>query len=779
MPRVTLVVPVYNVELYLEQCLRSAMTQTVRDIEIVVVNDGSPDGSQAIIDRLAGEDPRIVSIVQENGGYGKAVNTGIARATGDYLMVLESDDFLDPFALEVLLDRADRGSYDIIKGGFIREFSDGNTGRFSLEALTGRYEGEVRPTASPQVMTMESSIWSALHRLDFIRDQGITMLESRGAAYQDLVWKFETFALAKRVYFVDYPVYHYRVLALGSSSRNDKNPLVHFENYRQLRERLTARGQFSDVIAGLYYAHNLMDFRFHLGRLNDSGQRTFAAQGRAVLAEAADHLRRHGALTDDPYFNGWLRRYIRDSAHLVGGPHVRAVMSPPADTPRWRRMLAPLKKPVVRVAAPAVRSRLARGLVSSYRGAAYAGAPRGTETVPVASMPLGFAGRNALVVMPWSDENGSARIVDELNAGLRALGYWVHVVVYNGNGGNPRRGDWDYFYDLPRARDFGRLHTLDGELALDGNTIDEWVGDDLAQFVRTLDTAWNFDVVVCHYVFLSRIFEFIGDSAARLLVTHDQFAGRNTRFAEMGMTDSLFFSTTEPEEARGLARAEHVIALQERESEYFSAILADTPAQVHTLPLLESPRFLDTVPADGAPLRVGFIGSSYVNNKTALVNFFDQVGEAIPPSLEFVIAGRICDVLTKGDLPRGVRLLGEVDDLAEFYANVDVVFNPDYFESGRKIKVFEGLSFGVPVVTTPQATVGFDALPPFMKLGDNPQILQQLRAFADDPVLYAAARSDAQATYTALTETFGTLRILSTMLDSRTNHAQTPEGGVG
>src|SRR5690606_39957356 len=127
-----------------------------------------------------------------------------------WLFILESDDYLDPYALEVLLDRGQRGNYDIVKGGFVREYPDGSNGRYSLEALTDRYEGPVRPLEEPRIMTMESSIWSAIYRADFIKEQGITMLESSGAAYQDLVWKFLTFTLAESVYFIDYPVYHYR-----------------------------------------------------------------------------------------------------------------------------------------------------------------------------------------------------------------------------------------------------------------------------------------------------------------------------------------------------------------------------------------------------------------------------------------------------------------------------------------------------------------------------------------------------------------------------------------
>jgi len=775
MPRVSLIVPVYNVERYLEQCLRSAMAQTERDIEIIVVNDGSPDGSQAIIDRLAAEDSRIVPVVQENGGYGRAINNGLSRATGEYLFILESDDWIDPFALEVLLDRAGRAPYDIIKGGFMREFADGSSGRYSLERLTNRYEGEVRVLENPRVMTMESSIWSALYRAEFIRDQGITMLESTGAAYQDLVWKFMTFALASRVYFVDYPVYHYRVLAIGSSSRNNKNPLAHFYNYEHLRRELESRGRFIGDVVGLYYAHNLIDFNFHLGRLGDEGRREFAIKGREVLEEIRAYIAESGELTTEPAFDLWVRAYTRDSIRFVTGRSASAFWRAAGQLPVRRRAKNLVKRLLVGTIGRASRVPLAGRVLDVYRRAVRASRGENPSasvaTLPAISMPQGFAGRNVLVVIPWSDENGSTRIIDLVNEAFKALGYKIHVVVYNDTGRNPGRDGWTYFYDLPHAVEFGRLHYHHGELVPDGNTVDEWAGDDLAQFVRSLDAAWRFDAVVCHYVFLSRVLDYVGDDATKILITHDRFAGRNTRFAERGMTDSHFFSTSEDQEALGLRRADHVIALQEGEAQYFRGLLKETGVEVHTLPIFDAPRFLPDRDRSG-PLLVGFIGSTYVNNKTAITQFFEEVGRDVPPSLKFVVAGRVCRILKHGDLPHGVRVMGDVDDLREFYESVDVVFNPDFFESGRKIKVFEGLSFGVPVVTTRQATAGFDDLPADMKLESNAAILSRLVELAIAPDALDDARRTAKETYLALYGAHSTEGTLRSMLGIRARAAR-------
>ena len=101
-PEISLVVPFYNVEEYLADCLDSLLSQTWTDFEVVLVDDGSPDGSRAIADRYAAQDARIRIISVENGGLGAARNTGVRSARGRYLAFVDSDDLLPPGALRAL-----------------------------------------------------------------------------------------------------------------------------------------------------------------------------------------------------------------------------------------------------------------------------------------------------------------------------------------------------------------------------------------------------------------------------------------------------------------------------------------------------------------------------------------------------------------------------------------------------------------------------------------------------------------------------------------------------
>lgn len=113
--KVSIIIPVYNVEEYLEECVHSVIQQTYKDIEVILIDDGSKDGSGVLCDKLEGTDERIIVIHQENGGLSAARNTGITNATGDYLIFVDSDDFLDdPEALQRIVDRVKDSQAEVL-----------------------------------------------------------------------------------------------------------------------------------------------------------------------------------------------------------------------------------------------------------------------------------------------------------------------------------------------------------------------------------------------------------------------------------------------------------------------------------------------------------------------------------------------------------------------------------------------------------------------------------------------------------------------------------------
>ena len=132
MAKVSIIIPTYNVEAYLVECMESVVRQTLKDVEIICINDGSTDGSLKILQSYAKKDERIVIVDKENGGYGMAMNIGIERATGEYIGIVEPDDFVPLSMYEDLYEIASKNQLDFVKADFYRFVREQETGNMEL-----------------------------------------------------------------------------------------------------------------------------------------------------------------------------------------------------------------------------------------------------------------------------------------------------------------------------------------------------------------------------------------------------------------------------------------------------------------------------------------------------------------------------------------------------------------------------------------------------------------------------------------------------------------------
>ena len=237
-PKVSIIVPIYGVEKYLEQCVDSILAQTLKEIEIILVDDGSPDACPQIIDAYAKQDKRIVALHQENGGYGKAVNHGIEKAGGKYIGIVEPDDWIEPDMYETLYNDAEKYGVDIVKGTYyeVLDKADG-----SYKRQPAFFMQEIMPPHNPfniyeypMPLQRHASIWAALYRTDFIRKYNIKMLEQNKGRYADQNWRFETLMQAQSIYWEEKPFYNYRIFNENSSSHKKNNPDDVFEIYDAL-----------------------------------------------------------------------------------------------------------------------------------------------------------------------------------------------------------------------------------------------------------------------------------------------------------------------------------------------------------------------------------------------------------------------------------------------------------------------------------------------------------------------------------------------------------------
>lgn len=209
-PEISLLVPIYNMERYLRQCLESAKLQTFDDIEVICINDGSTDGSRLVVQEFL-DDPRFRVIDKPNSGYGASMNQGLLAARGRYIAILESDDYLELDALERLHEAAVQSDADVVKANFYLYWSypyeRNKFFELVVPSMTGRV---VNPQVETEIFYLKPSIWSALYKADFIQRNGIRFLETPGASYQDAGFNFKVWASADRVVYLHEAYLHYR-----------------------------------------------------------------------------------------------------------------------------------------------------------------------------------------------------------------------------------------------------------------------------------------------------------------------------------------------------------------------------------------------------------------------------------------------------------------------------------------------------------------------------------------------------------------------------------------
>lgn len=284
MALISVIMPTYNVEEFFPQCIESVINQTLKDIEIIPVDDGSPDACGKIMDDYAAKDKRIKPVHQKNGGYGNAVNNGISKASGKYIAIVETDDFIEPDMLEVLYKAAEKYQANVVKAGFRKLYPDG--GSCEVKPPFPFYEPEVivEPCYSNDLMLMESSIWAALYHREFLKCNKIQMVETSGAAYQDGIFKFMVYSSTKNVVCIPNAVYNYRVMTTNSSSKSSKNWDAEFKNYAYIKNWLLEHDKF-ELFKDAFYLHGYFDFLFHYNRLDEKTQKKFLEKAKEFYQE--------------------------------------------------------------------------------------------------------------------------------------------------------------------------------------------------------------------------------------------------------------------------------------------------------------------------------------------------------------------------------------------------------------------------------------------------------------------------------------------------------------
>ena len=257
-PKVSIVMPTYNVEKYFRQCIESVINQTLKEIEIIPVDDGSPDNCGKIMDEYAEKDKRIKPIHKENGGYGSAVNLGIEKATGEYIAILETDDWVEPNAYELLYNEAKRNDTDMTKCMFyfynsFRKHKDNIENNDKVYLYTNAPKGEFNLKQYPQLLYKHASVWAAIYKNSFIKQ--IKFIEK--GYYQDFPFFIETVCKANRISILQKYLIHYRIEEGQNSStlRNDEKLLKMPENCIIGKDILKKYCFYEGLMKETFYKH--------------------------------------------------------------------------------------------------------------------------------------------------------------------------------------------------------------------------------------------------------------------------------------------------------------------------------------------------------------------------------------------------------------------------------------------------------------------------------------------------------------------------------------------
>lgn len=224
-PSVSIIVPVYNVEKYLDRCVRSLQNQTLTDIEIILVDDSSTDASLALCRQAADNDPRIKVIHKVNEGAGKARNAALAVATGKYIGFVDSDDYVAPDMFQSLYEKAEQYNSDLILSGIVyvggimfsqdgdctrKTFFDHDTHFETKEELNELKLGIVGALpGDPDDSKYGTSIWKNLFRHDVIRQNALTFQSEREMLSEDALFMLDFVSCIRKATGIADAFYHY------------------------------------------------------------------------------------------------------------------------------------------------------------------------------------------------------------------------------------------------------------------------------------------------------------------------------------------------------------------------------------------------------------------------------------------------------------------------------------------------------------------------------------------------------------------------------------------
>ena len=265
----SIIVPVYNAGDYLAECVASVCRDKNRDWELILVNDGSTDGSGKLCQELAAKDSRIWVIHQQNMGPGGARNTGLHQARGEYIWFVDSDDGIVPGALELLRRAVEQFHADIYSFDFLVDRGKGQRQR--VEAVTGPENRPFTLAEVPEVLRCRPATWLRLWKRSLFEKNGITFPE-RAFYGEDLQTTVKLFACAKSIVMLRKPLYSYLdrpgSLMNQASEQRNRHMLTAMEDITRWFEERQLRERYEPQLCGMAVEHLLLATTVRVAKAN-------------------------------------------------------------------------------------------------------------------------------------------------------------------------------------------------------------------------------------------------------------------------------------------------------------------------------------------------------------------------------------------------------------------------------------------------------------------------------------------------------------------------------
>lgn len=264
---ISVIVPIYKVEKYLRQCVESLIAQPLSDFEIILVDDGSPDGCPSICDEYVAKDGRIKVVHKSNGGLVSARKAGLQTATGDYIGFVDGDDWVEPFMFEKMQNVADEYHPDMVLSEFFCDFDDRvqnsiqnfDEGFYSKEKLMSDIYPQMLFNGTYYNFGVSPSCWSKIYKRELL-EKNLSLVDDRTKMGEDAAFTYPCLMDAQNVFCIKSPMYHYRITNQSMSKAYDErlHEIITL-SYERIKEK--NKGCDFDVSSQLdYYLLYMINF---------------------------------------------------------------------------------------------------------------------------------------------------------------------------------------------------------------------------------------------------------------------------------------------------------------------------------------------------------------------------------------------------------------------------------------------------------------------------------------------------------------------------------------